>query len=156
MFFLQAEDGIRDAKESRGLGDQVPKSRDQRMRTTTASAVAHLIPPMQHGHCSGSAHCEAADLVLRTSLDRAKREGLPHTALFADVASAFAATTRREFLMPSLHSEAALRELAAHGASTVGHAPPSCVEQCRQRVGRGYGTPSLDHSGSRPAAMGEF
>jgi hypothetical protein len=101
------------------LGDQVPKSRDQRMRTTTASAVAHLIPPMQHGHCSGSAHCEAAHLVLRTSLDRAKREGLPHTALFADVASAFAATTRREFLMPSLHSEAALRELAAHGASEL-------------------------------------
>jgi hypothetical protein len=98
------------------FADQAPKCRDKQIRTTTASAVAHMIPESQHGHGFGSAHCETAHLVLRASFDRAKCDGLTHSILFIDRKSAFA-TTRREFLVPTPASQAALQALVDHGAN---------------------------------------
>eukprot|EP00658_Telonema_sp_P-2_P031176 TRINITY_DN23390_c0_g1_i1.p1 TRINITY_DN23390_c0_g1~~TRINITY_DN23390_c0_g1_i1.p1 ORF type:complete len:241 (-),score=62.56 TRINITY_DN23390_c0_g1_i1:376-1098(-) len=52
FFFFQAEDGIRDAQESRGLGDVYKRQYQRRVRGVGASLMADAIPGQRLGNTS--------------------------------------------------------------------------------------------------------
>src|SRR5678816_4300569 len=99
FFFFQAEDGIRDAQESRGLGDVYKRQTLLLSTFTFKPLLLHTLPNLSTNPLKLS-----SDSPQRTKSSAYNREGTLHSSPFSTILTPFPAIpTSNSFITPSIY-----------------------------------------------------